>query len=560
MRRFLLLLVILTAVLCCPVAAANTATGGELSANILETGSCQVFLKLQLNLDTAADPFLLPLPATARSITVNGSTVRVQRTDTAVTADISDLLGGLVGTYTLQVQYTLPNVLVYQENGSITLKMPMLSGLAMAVDRFSFTVTLPAGMEAAPRFFSGYYKQSIEADMTWTVSGNQITGQVHTQLKDRETLEMELDAPEGIFPARPVATLDIGFEAIALWICAALALLYWLIFLAGMPLLPLRTAAPPEGCAAGQIPCRLMGRGADLTMTVFFWAQLGYILIHTDDHGRVRLHKRMEMGNERSPWEVRLFHDLFGKHTTVDGLGYRYANLCRRVAASCPERKNLFRKGGSVRLFRALSAGAGLFFGVELGIRLAGDALLGILLIVLVAALSAVASWVLHGWIRGVQLHYRHELFYALAAAGALLLLGLLGGMFGSALWMVLGQALAGLLAAYGGRRTEMGRQSAAEILGLRRYLTGVTTEEIHLAVSRDPGYFFTVAPWALMLGAEKSFAARFGKERLPSCPWLTSGMDAHMTASEWAQTMRQTARSLDRLQRRLPLERLTGK
>lgn len=559
MRRFLLALVFAVALLCCPVSADNAASSAAYSANITADGSCQVTLELQLNLDTPSDSFLLPLPASARSITVNGKTTRTQRSDNAVTVDLSEVIGNATGAYSVRVQYTLPNVLVYGQQEEVALSLPLLSGFHMPMHGFSFSVTLPGTIEASPQFFSGYYQQSIEADMRWSVNGNQVSGSVLTALKERETLQMKLDTPKGMFPAQAASTLRLSFAAIAIWVFVILALLYWLIFLSAMPLRPLRTSAPPEGCTAGQASCRLMGQGGDLTMAVFSWAQLGYILIHTDVHGRVTLHKRMEMGNERSPWEVRLFRDLFGKRSTLDGTGYRYANLCRRVAKECPERKHLFRKGGSIRLFRALAAGAGCFCGVELGSRLAGAALLAPLLILLLAALGVATSWLLQDCIRGLRLHYRHALLPAAIAGGLWLLLGLAAGAFSAALWLVIGQMLAGILASTGGRRTEMGRQCASEILGLRRYLNEVTADELQLIASRDPGYFFTIAPWALVLGAEKRLASRFGKKRLPTCPWLTSGMDAHMTAEEWSRIMRQTVKALDRLQQRLPLERLIG-
>ena len=555
MRRFLLLLLIAAAVLCCSVCAANTVTGGSFSANIAENGSCQATLELQLYLDSPSE-LVLPLPASARNISVNGGTTQVQRTDKAVTVSLAKVAGSTVGTFTVQVQYTIPNVLVYSDTGAVSLELPMLSGFGMPMDSFRFTVNLPQSMEVSPRFFSGYYQQSIEADMTWSVNGNQIVGSVRTPLKDRETLAMELDAPAGVFPDKPVVTLDAGFEDIALWVLAGAALLYWLLFLSAAPLLPTRASAPPEGCTAGQASCRLMGQGADLTMTVFSWAQLGYILIHTDDH-RVTLHKRMEMGNERSPWEVRLFRDLFGKRSSLDGTGYHYANLCRRVATACPERKSLFRRGGSPGLFRALAAAAGGLGGVQLGVRLAGDALLGPLLIVLLALLGIAVSWLTQDCIRGIGLHQRHVLLPAAVAGGIWLIFGLASGCFFRALWLLPCQLLAGAMAAYGGRRTQAGRQTASEILGLRRYLTD--SAEIEPIAARDPGYFFTVAPWALVLGVEKKFASRFGSKRLPACPWLTSGMDAHMTAAEWSRIMRQTVKTLDRLQQRLPLERLIG-
>lgn len=552
MRRALVCLVGLFAllVLFCPVFADNTATGASFSAQLAQDGSCQATLELQLFLDSPVDSLILPLPAAAKGVTVNGSSVRTQWDGRSLNADLSALVSGAVGAFSLRVQYTLTDVLLYNEQGVPSVQLPMLSGFQLPMQSFSFSVNLPSAGTEQPHFSSGYYQQTIEADMTWAVSGNQITGSVNTELKERETLEMSLAVPEGMFPAKPVARITVGFQQIAMVVLAVLALLYWLIFLSVRPVLPMRNSSAPEGCTAGQVPCRLMGQGADLTMTVLSWAQLGYILIHTDAHGRVIFHKRMEMGNERSPWEVRLFRDLFGKRTSVEGTGYRYANLCRRVAATCPEWRGLYRKGGSIRIFRILAAGAGLFAGVDLGIRLAGGAFLSVLLTILLAAACAVGSWWIQGWMRGVHMHYRRKLWIALGICGLWLLLGALGGAFFSTLWVVLGQLLAGALAAYGGRRTEMGRQSAAELLGLRQYLTGVSAKELQRLHSSDPCYFFSLAPWALAFGVEKTFARKFGGKRLPACPWLTSGMDAHMTAAEWSAVMRQTVNNLDRIQK----------
>ena len=47
-----------------------------------------------------------------------------------------------------------------------------------------------------------------------------------------------------------------------------------------------------------------------------------------------------------------------------------------------------------------------------------------------------------------------------------------------------------------------------------------------------DPDYFHTMAPYALALGVHKRFARAFGTRKLSSCPYLTTGMDGHRTAS----------------------------
>ena len=58
-----------------------------------------------------------------------------------------------------------------------------------------------------------------------------------------------------------------------------LALLYWLLTLRTLPLVSSRASTAPEGITAGELGCRLTLTGGDLTMMVFSWAQLGYLLI-----------------------------------------------------------------------------------------------------------------------------------------------------------------------------------------------------------------------------------------------------------------------------------------
>ena len=557
MRRFFtgLLCIALIVSLGIPVCAANAVSRADLSAYISENGSCQITLDLQLNIEYGAESLTFPLPEQARSITVNGNTARTVRGGGVTNVSLGEYAGGGVS-----IQYTLPNVLTRNQLGGLQVELPLLSGFNGTVDLLLFSVGLPGENQYNPAFYSGYYQQSVEANMQWTAMGSAVSGSVNVQLKDRETLTMQLDVTEALFPQAQSGGLKAGFENTAALILGALALLYWLIFMRCAPILGRRTASAPEGMTAGQLPCGLLGLGADLTMMVFSWAQLGYLLIHTDDHGRVMLHKRMEMGNERSGYEQRAFQMLFGKKRVIDGTGLQYAVLCRKLAAK-PDLRELYRKGsGNPRVLRALAALIGVCFGISLGVALVGNALLGIVLVVLLALAGGVSAWLLQEWVLGMQLHYRRKAVYALIILVVWLLLALIGGIFSKALWMAGVQLLAGLLCFYGGRRTELGRQTASQILGLRRYLCNIPREELQRILQYDPDYFFSLAPYALALGVERRFAGRFGGMRLNACPWLTSGLDAHMSAAEWGAYMRQTVDALDRRQKQLPWERLTGK
>ena len=81
---------------------------------------------------------------------------------------------------------------------------------------------------------------------------------------------------------------------------------------------------------------------------------------------------------------------------------------------------------------------------------------------------------------------------------------------------MVVFQFIAGVAAAYGGKRSEMGVKYLQQIRGLRRHMCTATTFDLQQLQQKNPNYFYELAPFALTLGVDKLFARRFGKIVLP--------------------------------------------
>lgn len=562
MRRILPVVLCIAVIFCLAgSAAANSASGGSFSALVAADGSCQITLDLQLQLVSPSKDLSFPLPSAARGITVNGSAARTSRSGDVLLVKLGSLVGNATGTFTLRLQYTIPNVVRYDSSGDLLLRLPILSGFSCPIHGLSIQITLPGEIALEPAFYSGYYQQTIESSMHFAVSGSSIDASFTEELKDRETLEMVLTVSEEMFPQDPIALWSIGIPEVLMIVFALLAALYWGFFLRCAPILRQRSTAAPEGFSAGQLQGMLGGCGCDLTMMVFSWAQMGYLLIHLQDSGRVTLHKRMDMGNERSAYEVRVFRSLFGKRSFLDGTGYHYATLCKKCAAVGVESRDMYRRdSGNPRVFRALCAMIGLMGGISLGQAIVGDALLGVLLIAVLAVLGILSAWSIQGWVRGLHLRDRRAVLSALIQTALWLLLGSLAGIGNVTVWVVLAQLLGGLGFAYGGRRTVIGRQNLSQMLGLRHYLKKLPPEQAHRISRSDPEYFFSMAPYAMALGVGKAFAHSFRGKRLPGCPYLTTGMDGHMTAPEWLRVMERAADILDARQRRLFLERLMNK
>lgn len=547
--------------LAAPVFAASGVTGGTFTAAVSQEGSCQVTLDLQIHLDGGAGELVFPVPSNARSITLNGNPARTSRSGDVLNVKLSSVLGNVSGDFTLRLQYTLPDAVAYGEENKFLLTLPLLSGFNYPINNLKFSVLLPGEFTARPDFISGYYQQTIESSINYEIQGASISGSVDTELKDRETLTMTLVVPGDQFPQTKNTQWQAGWTELLMVLLAVLALAYWIFFLRSAPFLPHRSTLPPEGCTAGELSGLFTGMGGDLTMMVFSWAQLGYILIQVTDTGRVTLHKRMEMGNERGPEEVRLFRALFGKRRFIDGTGYHYAGLCRRAASETGNVRFLYkRSSGNPKVFRVLCMLEGLMCGVSLGRAIAGDAIFGILLILILGALGGIGAWLMQDWVRGLHLRNRQALLMGLGLAAAWCLLGLLAGIPGIAAASAGVQLLCGLACVYGGRRTAVGRQTVAQVLGLRRYLKRLSPKEAQALIRRDPDYFFTMLPYAMALGVEKSFAKSFRGRPFPPCAYLTTGSYHRMTALEWARLMGQTAASLDAQYKRLFSERLLGK
>lgn len=561
MPRRVLIVILCLFLLAAPVMADNEVSSLVSSTSVSANGECQISLSVTIHLDGPVDDLRFPIPADARSVSLNGKTVLTGRDGPFRTVNISKYVHSAVGDVLLTFHYTLPKAVTTDEDGKMILELPLLCGFSFPVSNLEFTVTLPGEVTSRPSFTSGYFQDSIESYLAFTSSGSTVSGTTTAQMEDHETLTMTLEvAPEqftGIRSANP----GFRFTDILAVVCAVLALLYWLLTLRCLPTWPIRRPTPPEGITAGELGNRLTMTGADLTLMVITWAQLGYILIQLDDNGRVLLHKRMEMGNERSGFENRCFKRLFGKKTLVDGSGYHYARLCRKVAKSPLKLGSFFRNhSGNPKLFRIIVGGTTLSAGVSIAITWVQSPFFRILLIILLGTFGIFSAWIIQT--AGQQLHLRDKRsrYLALICCIVWLLLGVTSGLFPLSLFAVVSQIIAGVAVAYGGRRSELGRQTMQNILGLRRHLKNASREELHRIVLMNPDYFYEMAPYALALGVDKVFAKHYGAATLPECSYLITRHSSQMTATEWMNLLRDTADALDERQRQLPLERFLGK
>lgn len=538
---FVLILFCFAAPRACAASSGNYASSVELYCTVNSDGDCLVSMTVNLHLEDKLSNLRFPLPGTATDITMNGGNPFTSRSGDVLMADISGAIGAMSGDFPLRFDYKLPKAVGVVKVGTerrLQLSLPMLCGFSYPVESLSFIITLPGTITNKPSFTSTYQQTSFESNLELVTNGNLLTGASMNSLNDHERVDMTLLVPTDMFPTVSLYQREGNPEIIPMSIVAGIALLYWLIFLHNFPLLFQRATVPPEGITAGELNCRVTMSGGDLTMMVLSWAQMGYLQIQLDGR-RVKLYKRMDMGNERSLFEIRVYQSLFQNRSTVDCTGSAYAKLCAKTAAMVPGEKAMCRpRSGNRKIFRALLCAAQAICGVCVAMNITSISLLQGLFAVIFALLSVVSAWLLQEFALTLRSRHKQLLWIDLGICLFWVILGVLGSQPWVPLVAVLVQLLCSFLVAYGGIRTELNRSDCGEIQGLKRYLRRLQPADAKRLLQADPEYFFRMAPYAIALGVGKPFARAFGRRKLPPCPYFITRVQGKRTALEWLTLM----------------------
>ncbi|MBR4971813.1 MAG: DUF2207 domain-containing protein [Oscillospiraceae bacterium] len=531
--RFLAVAFLCCLILFIPVMALSGASIAG-SAMVQASGDCQVELTVSIHLDTTQENLKFPLPADAADVTLSGLPAQ-----TKVDGDkrMVTLPALPAGQHTLLLRYSLPGV-VTRDKDATMLTLPLLSGFTLPIDAMEFTVTLPGEITGQPVFISGYHQDNIRLDTT--ISGNCLIGRLTQGLKDHDTLRLELPVDDALFDAILAQNSLLSRWDWATLCLALLAMLYYCLTMLPKFTRHKRSFTAPEGITAGEVGTCLTSCGTDLNMMVLSWAQLGYIQIELTKRGQVLLHKWMDMGNERSYHEGRIFQILFSRRNVVDATAPSYVRLCRKVGSRSPLLKQLLRPfSGDVRIFRGLCCAAAICCGAQMGMG-------SVFVAVLMVPLCGVAAFCIQVGCRHIPLRNKLPLLLAIACGGIWIWLGVFSGNPVRVLLMVFFQFLTGVFAAYGGKRSELGQRVFSQLLGLRQHMVNTAAFDMQQLQQKNPNYFYELAPYALAMGVDRQFARRFdNKQPLPECGWLKDA--PRMNATQWAGKLRQIIDILDK-------------
>ena len=209
-----------------------------------------------------------------------------------------------------------------------------------------------------------------------------------------------------------------------------------------------------------------------------------------------------------------------------------------------------------MKIFRALACIAQGICGVCVAMNMSGVLALAVVMAVILAFVGLISGWLMQDVAYCTHLRGKTPVFIGLAVLALWALLGFLSGQPLIPVCSILGQWALGFFAAYGGRRSDLGRHDSGQILGLRSYLKHLPRDGINRLLNNDPDYFFNMAPYALALGVIRPYADAFGRRKMEDCPYLFLRTNGRKTADEWAEILRETALLMDERAKQMRFQR----
>lgn len=547
MRRLALLLCCIL-ILCLPVFAVeeNVSAGGgvitsyEMTATVGSQGLAQISAVVNLHLTESATELVVPLGKNASNCVINGVRVSVRKVG-GVPSVILRNETGFLGDLQINMTYQLGKCVTNQG----VLELPVLaSSYVYPIESLSFHVTLPGEFGPGPTFQSGYLGEDVDNYLDVQIDGPVIHGKLLEPMRDHDSLTLFLQTPETMFPRQADGGTLLGRCQTAVAIFGGLMALYWFLRLRWRPVWPGFQYSAPLGETAGETWSLLTGGNLSFSLMVISWAQMGYLTIVKDRD--VTLHRRMDMGNERSELEIRAFRRLFRRNRPVSTTGGEFQRL-RQDMDSRPVRAHGMwdPQSGNPVILRGLGALAGLCAALGLGDCALPVIQVRFLPLILLGFFGLWAGWTIQGGVHGIWGRDRRPVIRGAAAGILLLILGIWAAQLVLAILCILLEILGGLATSFGGRRTEDGRRLVQGELGLRRFLRRGYQEQHQSAQLQNPSYYYDLAPYALALGVDGAFARKFEKMELPPCAYLRY-RTAGGPAKDFQKVLRETVDLMD--------------
>lgn len=409
------------------------------------------------------------------------------------------------------------------------------------INHFQFTVRMPKPFDR--NNVTLYTGDAQNTDIEYHVVGNTVTGSSRTALHDEDvTIRILLD--EGYFVgARQLSNTYVYAAVVVVCLLTVCSALLWLFFGRDDKVFPKAIYYPPPGITPADAGYILKGSvsDADMSALVLYWADKGYLDVQQMEDGTMRFSKRREADAGMQGYEQRIFNKMFEDREDVSPMVLQFSTA-QTVQAAKKELTDGFTKNPFRRIFtrksRVVQALSCLFSGCCIGV-FAGVAaytrtysvtnfvLFGLLTMAVYFGLAMITCSVVNRLPRHGNANYVIASFsvnMVIAVFAGFIMIGM-SNLILPVLVGVVGAMLCNIFAAYGLKRTEQGNRWLEELLGFKEYIRTLEPPRLGQMLEKDGDYFFSILPYAYVLGVSEEWIALFDETVVQKPQWYDAGM-----------------------------------
>jgi len=407
----------------------------------------------------------------------------------------------------------------------------------------TITVHMPKSVKAGNISVIAGQENSTDdsSKISWDLNGNTITVKTKSALPQGDGITVGVMLPEGYF-SEASSTSWMHYAQYGLGIILILLLIYLLMKFGRDPK-RIQTVEfeAPDGITPAEVGYIIDGIAdkEDIVSLIFYWANKGYIKIDKLDDTKdsdFRLTKLRELPEEAKTYELTFFRALFpGTCSAVllsqldEGVAPAMEAARDQLKGEFEKRKNrIFTRSGSIsRIACVLIAMIGVMFpGLMMWIMYGSIFYFAIFA---AAAVLLVPSYVI-SFITcdRKDVGQREKLFPNIIAV--LLLIAVMAVCF-FGMRRLESDTIAGVITAvlaaagfvttrYMRRRTKRGADVFARVLGFKQFIQTAEIDKLNMMVEDDPDYFYSVLPYAYVMGLSKKWAQKFEKIDVRKPSW----------------------------------------
>lgn len=498
----------------------------QIDLTVDQNGTARAETSLHVITGEAQDSFSIGLGPNVSGVHVDGfAGAHVAHVGNQTTVSLEDA-NGLPASMDLRIAYTIRNT-VQSASDIQHFSVRLLGGLKDAdIQKLTATVQMPAAFEAIPEFSSGYYAEGIDNYLAIDVSEAGVLTAANTEpMLAGETLDVKLDTPAEYFTLHNVAGRTLTVDRILMIALALFGLIYWWRSLR----YPLAALTPqtqvPMGVEPGTAAMLLTGQAPDLALMVMNWAADGYLRVVRHRGRKVSLLRLMPMGNERSAYEQAVFSRLFSQAPEVFCGSKVWRNAQKKANKTAPHYWNarLYEKNpGKPNVLRAVAVLFCAVAALSYADQVLPSMYLRVLLLIVFTIVGAIWGLALQYALKRLPMRRRRNPVICLVICVACLIAAWrITGHAGMLLLALIVSALVAAALVFGPRRKRSGVNLLSELLGWRRHLRSLTSDEARQLLQADPQYYYRTLLFAEALGVGRKFTRAFAGLKLDECAFI---------------------------------------